>query len=405
MAPSQSHKLLALLVVITLLTVPIAAQIPDPKELSGVPLPVGDVPRGTVTVRVIRGALSNNVSGQLVELFVDGTRREQKTADSGRAEFSGLRPGSRVRALAVVGSERLESQEFAVPAAGGIRLLLVATDPGALKGDDGGGIVADPAQAGTIVLGDQSRFVFEMGDGALNVYNILQITNTAGTAVEPREPIAFEAAPNGGTVTMLGGSSPRASAEGRRVVVAGPFPPGATLVQFGYSVRYSGPAVTIEQRMPLPLNRTTVAVQKVGEMQVSSPQIAQHREMSAQGETYVVGQGPGVKAGETVSFSFSGLPFAPLWPRNVALALAAMILAAGAWASVRSRPAAAGRGEQDDLESRRDRLFSELTALERRHRAGGSAAAEDASRRRELVTELESVYAALDSDASRALSN
>jgi hypothetical protein len=395
---------LATLLAAALLTVPIAAQMPDPKELSGIPLPVGDVPQGTVTVRVIRGALSNNISGQVVELFVDGTPRSQKTAESGRTEFSGLRPGSRVKAVAVVGSERLESQEFAVPAAGGIRLLLVATDSGASNRAEGGGMAASPAQAGNVVLGEQSRFVFEMGDGALNVYNILQITNTGGTPVATREPVAFEAAPNGGTVTMLSGSSPRAAAEGRRVVVAGPFPPGATLVQFGYSVRYAGPAVTIEQRMPIPLSRMTVLAQKVGEMQLSSPQIAQHREMSAQGETYVVGQGPGVRAGETVSFSFSGLPFAAVWPRNVALALAAMILAAGVWASMRSRPVADGTGERSDLESRRDRLFSDLTAIERRQRAGRTDAA-DASRRQELMTELESVYAAMDSGAPRALSH
>ena len=198
---------------------------PDPKEIAGVPLPVGDVPAGTVTVRVIRGALSNNIPGQTVELFVDGSCDVgRQTGESGRAEFSGLRPGAQVKAVAVVGGERLESQEFPVPAAGGIRVLLVATDPEAAKrADEDRRLAAGPAQAGTVVLGEQSRFVFELGDEALNVFNILQIVNTARAPVEPREPIVFESAPNGGDVTLLNGSSPRAAAEGRRVVVAGPF--------------------------------------------------------------------------------------------------------------------------------------------------------------------------------------
>lgn len=375
---------------------------PDPKDIAGVPLPSGDVPAGTVTVRVIRGALSNNIPGQAVELFVDGAARQQKTGEAGRAEFSGLRPGARVRAVTVVGSERLESQEFPVPSAGGVRVLLVATDPEAVKrADEDRRLAAGPAQVGTVVLGEQSRFVFEMGDAALNVFTILQIMNTARTPVETREPIVFEAAPNGGTVTVLSGSSPRASAEGRRAVVAGPFPPGTTLVQFAYAVPYSGPNLTIEQRMPVVLNQVTVMAQKVGDMRLSSPQIAQHREMSAQGETYIVGQGPGVRAGDAVSFSFTGLPYAPVWPRNVALALATMILTGGTWASFRTR-GTAGRSGRSALETRRDRLFSELTAIEHRHRAGHVDPAHHASRRQELITELESVYAALDTESQNA---
>jgi hypothetical protein len=43
-------------------------QMPDPKKISGVPLPVPDVPVGTITVRVVRGQISNILPGQTVEL-------------------------------------------------------------------------------------------------------------------------------------------------------------------------------------------------------------------------------------------------------------------------------------------------------------------------------------------------
>src|SRR5688572_19073418 len=106
-----------------------AQQMPDPKEIAGIPLPVGDVAVGTVVVRVIRGSLANNIPDQQVELLGAGSPRTVKTDPKGRAEFPGLAPGTRVTAVTTVQGERLQSQEFAVPAAGGTRLLLVATDP------------------------------------------------------------------------------------------------------------------------------------------------------------------------------------------------------------------------------------------------------------------------------------
>jgi hypothetical protein len=395
MTPSIVRVRLAVVASLLMASFSHAQPMLDPKNMSGVPLPVGDLPAGSVIVRVIRGTLANNVAGHPVDLVVDGTPRRQNTNASGRAEFSGLHPGVRVKASVVIDGERLDSQEFPVPAAGGIRLLLVASDPGAAAPTAEGGPAAAPASDGVVVLGEQSRFVFELGDEGLNVFSILQIVNTSGTPVQPRQPVVFESSSNGGTVTVLNGSSPRAAAEGRRVVVTGPFPPGPTLVQFGYSVPYSGPNVTVEQRMPVALNQVTVMAQKVGDMRLASPHLARHREMSAQGATYIVGQGPGVQPGGAVSFSFSGLPYAPTWPRNVALALATVILAGGAWSSFRRRDADSGDG-REALEARRDRLFSELTAIEQRHRAGGMDAADHSERRRQLITELESVYAALD---------
>src|SRR5687767_6452251 len=103
-------------------------RMPDPKQMSGVPLPLPDMEIGTVTVRVIRGQLTNILPGQTVELTGAGPVKSAKTDDAGRATFSNLPPGSRVKAAVTVDGERVESQEFAVPATGGTRLMLVATD-------------------------------------------------------------------------------------------------------------------------------------------------------------------------------------------------------------------------------------------------------------------------------------
>src|SRR5206468_1723595 len=45
-------------------------QMPDPKEMSGIPRPDGQMAPGTVSVRLIRGDLSNNITGHPVELHI-----------------------------------------------------------------------------------------------------------------------------------------------------------------------------------------------------------------------------------------------------------------------------------------------------------------------------------------------
>ncbi len=107
---------------------PPAGVTPEPGQMSGVPLQVGDLPPGIVAVRVIRRNFQDNVSGQVVKLRVgDGLRLlTSVTGSDGRAQFDGLNVGDRIQIRASVGGENLESQQFQVPAQGGVRLVLVA---------------------------------------------------------------------------------------------------------------------------------------------------------------------------------------------------------------------------------------------------------------------------------------
>ncbi len=92
------------------------------------------------------------------------------------------------------------------------------------------------------MLGDQSRFVFEIGDDGLNVFNIMEIVNTARTPVQPSSPVVFDLPEVAQGAGMLDGSSPQAVAGGKRVTVNGPFAPGSTLVQFAYTVPFGSSA-------------------------------------------------------------------------------------------------------------------------------------------------------------------
>jgi hypothetical protein len=374
---------------------PVFAQMPDPRAMSGTPLPVGDLTPGTVTARVIRGQLSNPIEGQPVDI-VGGASKTEKTDAAGRATFTGLTPGSRVKLRTTVGSETIESQEFEVPAAGGIRVMLVATDPNAAQQKaDAGKLAQQPPVDGSVVFGPETRFVVEVGEDVLNVFNMLQITNAGSRPVRTPGPIVIDLPKGAVGVGMMEGSTPNAVAAGSRVTVNGPFPPGNTVVQFGYSIPLGDSTITIAEKMPLQLPQLAVVVQKTADMQLTSANVAQRREMPADGNTYIVAQGGAIQPGEMLSLTLSGLPSRSSLARNVAVTLAAVILLGGAYGATRRRSAAAPAEQQ--RQTRREKLFADLTALEAQRRKGAIDADAYAARRESLVTALEDLYSGVDS--------
>src|SRR5438445_8242601 len=130
-------------------------QMPDAKEMSGIPRPVDDLPNGAISVRLIRGQLSNNIVNHPVELHAGDKVLTVKTDDAGRAQFNDVPPGSTVRASADVDGEHLVSREFPAPTRGGIRLMLVATDTSKPAAPSN----AVPAPTGVLTLGSQPRIV------------------------------------------------------------------------------------------------------------------------------------------------------------------------------------------------------------------------------------------------------
>ncbi|HET7695515.1 MAG TPA: hypothetical protein VFK57_07400 [Vicinamibacterales bacterium] len=389
------HAVAAAALLSLLVTVPSAAlaRQPDPRQMSGIPLQVPDLPTGTVTARVVRGALTNPVSGQSVQLTGAGVSQTAATDEAGRATFSGLAAGVRVKAVVVVDGERIESQEFEVPGTGGTRLMLVAGAAAAPAA------ASSPAASGGVVFGEQSRFVIESGDDALNVFYIVQIVNSSGRPVDGGGPIVFDLPSGAVGAGVLQDSAPNVVAAGSRVTVNGPFAPGNTVVQFAYSIPLGSERIVLAQRMPAALTRVTVIAQKLGAMQMQSAQIAQRREMNADGQTYIVGEGGALKAGDTLTLTLDGLPHRPTWPQNLALALAFAIIAAGVWGASRGgSPQVSARRQQ--MQARRDKLFAELAALEEQRRSGAVDARVYATRREQLVTALEDLYAGLERESA-----
>ena len=369
---------------------------PDPKQMAGIPRPVNDLPNGTVSVRLIRGQLSNNITDFPVELHVGTQVRTVKTDEGGRAEFANLPAGTTLKAVAVVDGERLESQEFPAPGDGGIRLMLVATDTTKRAA------ASVAAVTGAVSMGGQTRIILEPAEESVSVYYLLDIVNNSASPVNPSTPFTFEMPPGSSGTTLLEGSSPSATVNGPTVSVAGPFAPGRTLVQAAARVPIDGATLNITQRFPAPLEQLAVVVRKLGDTRLTSPQFAQQQDMAQGGETFIAATGPAVAAGQPIVLSIANLPHHSSIPRYAALSLAGLIIVAGAWFARGGDDAGARAAERKRLVARREKLFADLVRLEHEKRAGKTADAKYDARREALVASLEQLYGALDSDEEGA---
>jgi hypothetical protein len=370
-------------------------QMPDPKQMSGIPRPVDDLPDGAVSVRVIRGELSNNIADQQVTLRVGSKVLTAKTDASGRAQFNGLTAGATVKATTDVDGEHLESQEFPAPEKGGIRLMLVATDKNKAP-------ATTPNAApitGQVVMTNQSRIVMEPGDETIAVYYLLDISNTARAPVNPSTPFLFDVPKAAVGTSIVQGSSKLASVNGHRIRVEGPIPPGHTVVQVAFELPVGSGNVNVTQTFPAALEQLAVVVRKAGDATVTSPQLTRQQEFPTEGQVYIASTGGNVPAGQAISIDIAGLPHHSVVPRWIALTLALAIVVAGLWIARRPDEDAAVRAaERKRLLAKRDKLFAELVRLENDRRSGRGDDRRYATRREELVTALEHVYGALDTD-------
>ena len=370
-----------------------SAQMPDARQMSGIPMPTSDVPAGSVSVRLVRGELTNNIAGHPVELHA-GARTDRATTDQdGRAVFSGVPPGTSVHAMAEVDGQRLESQSFTLPPDAGVRLVLVA--------GVAGGPVAAPAAAGVapgdVAFGGDSRIQIEFDDDTLEVFYLLDLVNPSSAPVTPARELVFELPAGAQQASALEGSSPQATVRGRTVSIAGPIAPGATPIRLAYSLAPAGSDRTLSQTLPAPWTQVQVIMTRAGGARMSSPQFASATDMAGgDGQAFILGTGPALAAGQEFSVALSGLPSRSHVGRNLSLGLAVLLLLAGAWAAVSARSSSGDASRRTALVERRDRLMADLVRLEEQRRAGTVDERRHASRHEELVTQLERVYGELD---------
>lgn len=389
--------MLTWIVSVLLRAAPAMAQVamPDASQMAGVALGAPELPDGTVTVRVVRERMGNNIAGQTVTLKGGGQETSATTDPQGRAQFAGYPVGATVTAGAVVDGEALVSQAFQVPAKGGVRVALVA---GLAKAAAAEKLAADaaakePARKGVVEFGGETRFILEFQDDRLQVFYLFEVMNNARTPIDIGGPLQIDLPPGAAGAVALEGSSPKVSVNGEHVTITGPFPPGKLVAQIGFTLPQQRSTLSIRQKLPAALEQVFVAVEKFGPMALTSPQLTSTREMNAQGQNFLMGNGGRLNAGDTLALDITGMPSHSTTPRNVALAIGLLVLGAGAWmASTSGDPRASAEAR---LQARRDRLMAEVVGLERKRRQHALTPGEE-SRRVKVIAELERVLAGLD---------
>jgi hypothetical protein len=377
---------------------------PDPSIIHGKALPAPELAVGTVTVRVVREAIGNNVTGQEVRVTAGGTASTARTDEQGRAEFTGLTAGAEARAETTVSGEQLVSDPFTVPAQGGLRVILVAglKEAAARRDKEAATAAAAPPVPGSVVFGPNSRVLMEFRDDTLQVFYVLDILNNARSRVDLGGPLIIDLPSGAASATVLDGSSPNATVSGDRVTITGPFAPGSTSVQVAFQLRYDRANLAVQQRWPAAVEQLTVAIEKVGAVSMSSPQFSTVGEIRSEtGTPFLLASGPALAAGATLNVQLTNLPVHSTIPRYVALGLAAVIIGVGVWFAFGHR---VHTGEtRRRLIQRREKLLGELASIRQRAGDGSTtrdttakASSSDDARRQRLVAELEQIYGQLD---------
>jgi hypothetical protein len=295
---------------------------PNPKEISGVPLPASDLPAGTITVRVVRGGFDKNIADQPVQFVVNGKAQTVKTDAQGRAEITGLKTGDTVKATTTVDKETMSSQDITVGTTG-IRVVLVATDPdAAARQSEDQKLAAGPAVRGTVVLGPNTRIVVEPGDEVVTVFYVLDIVNSARTPVDLGGPLQLTLPTGARGAGVMQGSSPQGKVIGAHLTVVGPFKPGSTEVQLAFEMPTGGATKTIAQAWPVAVPEATVVLERGPGEDLVSPQLTERRESVNNGQALVFARATALGPGSTLSFDVTGLRHHPRGPRYLALSLA-----------------------------------------------------------------------------------
>ncbi len=373
------------------------AQMPDARQMSGIPMPSPDVPAGSIVVRLVRGDIANNIANHDIELQVGGRTMTAKTDETGRATFSGLAPGTDAHAIAVVDGERIESDHLQLSGSTGLRVMLVA---GVGAGSGGGAVPPPPAGVaaveGEVVFGGQSRIQVEFDDDRIEVYYLLDVVNRGSSPVTPKQELTLVLPDDAQAPAMLEGSSTQAQVRGRVVSINGPFAPGVTPVQVAFGLTGGAAARDIVQALPAPWEQVQVIVSQVGNVAVTSEQFSSNRVMPSEGHNFYLGTGPALAAGTPLRVTLSGLPTRGRAGKVLTLVLGVAVLLGGAWAAYGGRRRSAADLRRDELERRRQTLMADLARVEQQRRAGSGDAARLTARHNELVAQLERVYGELD---------
>jgi hypothetical protein len=360
--------------------------------------PASDLPKGTleIEVRNAAGQPMTNQSVRLGQIHLTATGADrgvkEQRADTdarGMVRFTDLLTGQENGYVAVTEHQglRLSVEPFRMPDAGGMRGQILAlrrtSDPSVLR------------------LDPRSKLIIDLREEALAVMIGLFFRNVSQEIFDPGPQGLIIPMPDGAVNAQeIEGGEPLEILPGKGVRIRSIIPPDSaasfvSTARYGYILPTDGArTLELKQVLPIALPDPFILVPEKTGLGLEGPGLKP-------GDDDVDGTGDKVKvfttnpiaAGGTLALTVTNVPARPRTGRVVASVLC-MLLIAGALAGVLFRrgpkAAAAGAG-RDELIARREKLFGDLVELDRERKAGADSA-RSADRRKQLITELETVY-------------
>ena len=371
------------------------------------PVPAADIPAGTLEVSVVdsKGKPIANHDVNVGQAGADGKVQafDQKTDASGVARFVALSTAQDIGFLVVTEIEgmRIGTKPFRMATDGGMRAARMAPP-------------ARTADKSVLNLDQGSRFIFEVREDYLFVGEVLSFRNDTDRIFDggpkgifiplPHEMTSFQAMGDGATVEEIKSKGLLMRAE---VPPTGPTNRGVQ-ARFAFLLpTYGDDALEFEQTLDVPMKTPLVIVPDVYKLTLQAEGLRTlQKEKDSAGNSVSLYELGDIPAGGKVKIRISGLPKVDKTGHIIAVVVSSLLFCWAVWGVLGARVGKGGKEEKEklsrkfrDLRNRREKLFEELVALERRRRSGGNV---DDSRREQLVSQLESVYRDLQADDAGA---
>lgn len=369
--------------------------------------PAADLPAGTLEVGVFDGGGKPLADHEVNvgQAGADGKVQAftQKTNASGVARFVDLSTAQDVGYLIVteIDGSRVGTRPFRMALDSGMRAPKLAPP---LRTND----------LGILSLDQGSRFIFEVREDFLFVGEVLSFRNESDRIYDggpkgifvplPHEMVSFAPMGEGATLEEVKGKGFFMRTE---VPPTGPRERGVQ-ARFAFLLpTYGDDSLDFEQTLDVPMKSPLIIVPDAYKLTLVADGLRTlPKEKDSQGNAVSLYELGDIPAGGKVKIRITGLPKVDKTGHLIAIIVSVLLLGWGLWGVLGGKRGTSDKDEKaklerknQDLRNRREKLFDELVALEKRRRSGASV---DEARREQLVSQLETVYRDLHADAPRA---
>jgi len=234
------------------------------------------------------------------------------------------------------------------------------------------------------VIGPGSHWVYQIGEGVVNVMQVLSLLNRGDSVFDPGPRGLAFALPervSGVEIPEEERQVIAAAPQGGAVRLVAPVPPGRLTLRLFYEIPYDGAELDFRQKLPIAAPETVAAVVGNDRVRAFGPALDTGAEPQGSGKERLFPLRP-IKAGELVELTLADLPHRDRRTLYAVLAAAALLALWGVLA------ASTGPRRAADRRARREKLMQQLVQLQRGKRKGEKLA----QRRREIVEELRQVW-------------